>query len=149
MMVMIEKLRLDVPLLLPEVTDTADGCVSRLISLIESRPGVAEVHVTKEPAGTLPQLCIHYDPDAISLPRIRELAKAAGTQIAERIGHVVWEVDGIGHQRRARSIGEMLRALPGVFEAEAILPGTVRVGASRCRCKPEGSHHSGQKAVGT
>lgn len=34
---MIEKLRLDVPLLLPEVTDTADGCVSRLISLIESR----------------------------------------------------------------------------------------------------------------
>ncbi|WP_254557128.1 hypothetical protein, partial [Salmonella enterica] len=75
----------------------------------------------------MPQLCIHYDPDAISLPRIRELAKAAGTQIAERIGHAVWEVDGIGHQRRARSIGETLRALPGVLEAEAILPGTVRV----------------------
>ncbi|RSU55475.1 heavy metal translocating P-type ATPase [Sphingobium yanoikuyae] len=138
MMVMIEKLRLDVPLLLPEVTDTADGCVSRLISLIESRPGVAEVHVTKEPAGTLPQLCIHYDPDAISLPRIRELAKAAGTQIAERIGHAVWEVDGIGHQRRARSIGETLRALPGVFEAEAILPGTVRVEFDRTNTSEDG-----------
>jgi Cd2+/Zn2+-exporting ATPase len=124
---MIEKLRLDVPLLLPEVDDAADGCVQRLISLLESRPGVAEAHVTAAEGENPAQLCIHYDPDTITLPRIRELARASGAEISGKIGHVTWNVSGVTHQRRARSVSDAIRSLPGVLEAEAVLPGTMRI----------------------
>ncbi|MBN9145684.1 MULTISPECIES: heavy metal translocating P-type ATPase [unclassified Novosphingobium] len=124
---MIEKLRLDIPVLLPEVTDAADACVARLIGSLRERAGVIDVHVTAPLQDAPAKLCIHYDQDIIALGRIRELAHAAGVRVAEKFGHANWQVEGIGHQRRARTLGEFLRGLPGVLEAEAELPGTVRV----------------------
>lgn len=47
--------------------------------------------------------------------------------IAERYGHVVWSVKGIRHQRKARTVGEQLRTLPGVLEADANAAGLVRI----------------------
>ncbi|MBY0318684.1 MAG: heavy metal translocating P-type ATPase [Reyranella sp.] len=119
------KLRLDIPILLPEVNDAADACVKRLISEMRGREGIEEVHVATrdgEPA----QLCVHYDAAVLPLPRIRELVTAAGARIAERYGHAVWQLD-IQHERRARTIAEQLRALPGVLEAEASAAGAVRI----------------------
>jgi Zn2+/Cd2+-exporting ATPase len=120
-----DKLRLDIPILLPEVHDAADGCVAWLISEMRGREGVETVHVAArdgEPA----QLCVHYDPAVLPLPRIRELVTAAGAKIAERYGHAVWKLN-IPHERRARTIAQTLRALPGVLEAEASAAGAVRV----------------------
>lgn len=124
---MIEKLQLDIPVLLPEVTDAADACVDRLIASLRGRDGVEEVHVVRQTEGSRAKLCIHFDPGALSLARIREIAKAAGAGISERFGHAVWQVEGITHQRRARTIGDRLRALPGVLDAEADASGDVRV----------------------
>ena len=45
---MTEKLRLDLPLLLPEVPDSRDACVDRLESLITRHPGVTEVHLVEQ-----------------------------------------------------------------------------------------------------
>ena len=123
---MTEKLRLDIPIVLPGVSDAADQCVARLMSELRPRQGVEDVHVTAARDGELPQLCIHYDADVLPLPRIRELVASAGARIAERYGHALWRLD-IPHQRRARTIAERLRALPGVLEAEASASGTVRV----------------------
>ncbi|KPL69860.1 ATPase [Erythrobacter sp. SG61-1L] len=124
---MIQKLRLDIPLLLPDVTDVADACVTRLIGSLESREGVDEIHAIKPSGGEPAKLCIHYEPDRVSLQRIRELAKAAGADLAERFGHVGWDVEGITHQRRARTVTDQLRAIDGVLEAEANVAGVVRV----------------------
>ena len=123
---------MDIPILLPGVPDADDACVARLTSEIHGREGVEEVHVVAglgEPA----QLCIHYDPEIIPLPRIRELVASAGARISERFGHVLWQVDGIGHQRRARTVADRLRALPGVMEAQASAAGLVRVEFDRTR----------------
>lgn len=122
---MSEKLRLDIPILLPEVHDAADACVSRLMSEMRGREGIEEVHVANrdsEPA----QLCVHYDAATLPLPRIRDLVAAAGARIAQRYGHVVWQLD-IRHQRRARTVVERLRTVPGVLEAEAGASGSVRI----------------------
>ncbi|MEP9369963.1 heavy metal translocating P-type ATPase [Xanthobacter sp. VNH20] len=124
---MTEKLRLDIPLLLPNVPDAADACVRRLISEIREREGIEQVHVAADESGELAQLCVHYDPNVMSLARIRELAESAGARITERFGHVVWRVKGITHERRARTVAENLRKLPGVVEANAISSGLVRV----------------------
>ncbi|CEJ15993.1 putative cadmium-transporting ATPase [bacterium YEK0313] len=123
---MTEKLRLDIPILLPEVTDTADRCVDRLMSEMRGREGVENAHVVPAQDGQAAQLCIHFDPAILPLPRIRELVTAAGAGISERFGHATWRLD-IPHERRARTIAEKLRALPGVLEAEASAAGTVRV----------------------
>jgi Cd2+/Zn2+-exporting ATPase len=123
---------MDIPILLPGVPDADDACVARLTSEIHGREGVEEVHVVAglgEPA----QLCIHYDPEIMPLPRIRELVASAGARISERFGHVLWQVGGIGHQRRARTVADRLRALPGVMEAQASAAGLVRVEFDRTR----------------
>lgn len=123
---MTEKLRLDVPILLPEVSNAADACIARHTSELGARQGVENVHVVAAHDDQPSQLCIHYDAGILSLPRIRELVTSTGARIAERYGHVLWQLD-IPHQRRARTLAERLRALPGVLEAEASASGTVRV----------------------
>ena len=131
---MTEKARLDLPVILPGVADTADRCVSRLIALLTARPGINDAHVQ---AGNgeeaVPQLCVHYDPEAISLARIREMVKSAGAEITAQFGHVVWQLEGISHQRRARTVADRVSALPGVIEADANAAGTIRIEFNRGR----------------
>jgi len=124
---MTEKLRLDIPVVLPGVADEADACVSRLTADLEARDGVEKVHVLA-PDGEQPaQLCLHFDPDKLPLARVREIAGAAGAQITARFGHLTWNVSGIGHERRARTIAEKLRSLNGVMEAAATSAGVVHI----------------------
>ena len=51
-----EKLKLDLPVLLPEIPDLKDQCVSRLTGTLEGREGIFRVHVKSEE--NPPQLCI-------------------------------------------------------------------------------------------
>lgn len=103
---MIQKLRLDIPLLLPDVTADADAdaCVTRLVGSLESRPGIEQAHVVAAEVGAPATLCVHFDPQVVTLSRIRELARASGAEIADRFGHAIWQVDGSPiNAERARS----------------------------------------------
>lgn len=124
---MTEKLKLEIPLVLPDIPDENDGCVQRLTANLVARQGIDQTHVLAAEDDKPALLCIHYDPEIISLSRIRNIAQAAGAAIAERYGHLLWSVEGIGHQRKARSVGEQLRKLPGVLEAGANVAGTLRI----------------------
>lgn len=130
---MTDKLELDIPVLLPEVPDEADACVGRLVSTLSAKPGVDRVHVLPAAGDAPAKLCIHFDPAALPLPRVREMVRAAGAEISGRYGHAAWDVKGIGHERRARTIGETLCAIPGVLQANASSAGTVRVEFDRER----------------
>ena len=115
---MSDQLRLDIPLLLPEVADTADRCVARLMGELEGRDGVDKVHVVRSSDGSPPQLCIHYRPDILPLERVRQLARSAGAELTGQYQHLFWDdLEGVGHARRARTIGLKLREMPGVIEA--------------------------------
>ena len=61
---MAEKLRLDMQVLLPEIRDEADACVGRLISELEGKSGIEDVHLRPAADEKPAQLCIHYDPQA-------------------------------------------------------------------------------------
>jgi len=97
------KLRLDIPVLLPEVDNIADACVARLTSDLEARQGVETVHLVAAKGEKPAKLCVHFDPEVLPLTRIREIAQSAGAQITARFGHLTWNVSGIGHERRGRS----------------------------------------------
>ena len=124
---MSDHLRLDIPLILPEIASETDACVSRLIDELQGREGVSKVHVVAAAGDQNAQLCIHYDPDVLPLARIRQLAASAGATLTERFGHIDWKVDGISHQRRARSVSAGLLQVNGVIEADASAAGTVHV----------------------
>ena len=131
------KLRLDIPVLLPEVPDAADACVVRLIASLAGRDGIGEAHVVPATDGQDAQLCVHYAPDALSLARIKKLVTGAGASITEKFGHILWKVEGIGHERRARSVTEQLQSEAGVLEADASSAGLVRIEFNRDATSPE------------
>ncbi|GLT01126.1 ATPase [Sphingobium jiangsuense] len=124
---MTEKLKLDIPVLLPDVADETDQCVSRLIAMLKGRPGVEAAHVIAAAKDEPAKLCVHYAPDQLSLVRIRDMVEAAGASITGRYGHASWSVRGIRHQRRARTIGDRLSAITGILEASASAAGMVHV----------------------
>ncbi|MEN9110983.1 MULTISPECIES: heavy metal translocating P-type ATPase [Xanthomonas] len=119
------KLRLDIPVVLPHVRDAADACIERLQSELLARPGVDRVHIRPAEGEGLGQLCVHFDPQVMSLARIRELTQAAGARVTESFGHLTWTVTGIGHERRARTVAEQMSSVFGVLEARASSAGTV------------------------
>lgn len=124
---MTEKLRLDIPVLLPGLPDSSDPCVERLLSELRGKEGVEAAHIKTANVDSDSQICVHYDPAAISLARIRELVTSTGAVISSRFGHVLWQLKGVWHERRARTVASQLRALPGVIEAEVSASGIARV----------------------
>ncbi|HMM30089.1 MAG TPA: HAD-IC family P-type ATPase, partial [Aggregatilineaceae bacterium] len=123
---MTDPLRIDIPLVLPEVTDAADRCVGRLLADLQAREGVSKAHVVAASESAPPQLCVHYDPSVLTLPRIRQLVIAAGAQVSAQFGHAIWHV-GAPHARRARSLTEHLRSIPGVLDGAVSASGVARV----------------------
>ncbi|WP_343622752.1 heavy metal translocating P-type ATPase [Roseateles puraquae] len=121
-----QKLRLDLPLVLPDIHGTDDPCVKRLQSKLVGRPGIDEAHVTGAEEGK-PQLCVHYDPNVISLGRLRELVESEGLALTDRFAHVLARVNVPMHARFAQRIADQLRAVDGVIEADVSPGGVVRL----------------------
>jgi len=59
------------------------------------------------------QLCIHYDPSVASVARVREIAQGAGARLTEHFGHVLWDLEGVQDERRARTVTGLLSRLQG------------------------------------
>ncbi|WP_423128509.1 heavy metal translocating P-type ATPase [Gaoshiqia sp. Z1-71] len=122
-----KKLKLEIPLILPEVPDEKDQCVQELISLLQEQKGLEEVHVSEASDDGVPQLCFHYDPELISIARLRTIARQTGASITEKTGHKLIGVEGIRHPRHARLIERKLRSVKGIIEASVSGSGMVRV----------------------
>jgi Cd2+/Zn2+-exporting ATPase len=125
-----DKLKLNLPVLLPDIPDVEDKCVTRLISILEGRNGIIRAHI-KSNGEPNSQLCIHFDPDVITLHRIKNLARQAGAQLHDTFGHLLVEVEGIRHTRHARTITRRLQRLEGVVDAYAGATGWVRIEFNR------------------
>lgn len=85
------------------------------------------VHVTAATGSEPAKLCIHYDSQVISLSEVRGIAERAGARLTGRFGHLHWAVKGLQHQRRARTIVERLKRIPGVLDAQATVAGPFRI----------------------
>jgi Cd2+/Zn2+-exporting ATPase len=128
--------RLDLPILLPGISDEADACVARLISLLESRDGVDSIHVL--PANSIPPtggvhdslaphtrmspsaaLCLHYDPERLTLNQIADMALRAGAAISARYSHATLAIRAVGAEDEGGRIEHGLLSLAGVTAASA------------------------------
>jgi Cd2+/Zn2+-exporting ATPase len=122
-----KKLQIDLTMLLPDVPDQKDQCVQRLMGLLDGRPGIDKVHIRSKTVDHPDQLCIHYNPQTISLDRVQTLARQAGADITHRYGHYVGRLQGIWHARQARTVSEQISRWPGVLEASVSASGAVHL----------------------
>lgn len=120
-------LQIDIPLLLPDAPDAADACTERLVVELTGRDGVSWVHVLAADGDQPAKLCIHHDPEILSLGRIKEIAEGAGAQVTKHFGRVLWQLEGVTSARRARTVTEHLLRQPGVQEATVSAGGAVRI----------------------
>ncbi|MFN7917395.1 MAG: hypothetical protein U0Q55_18765 [Vicinamibacterales bacterium] len=84
---LVANLRLDLPVLLPEAPDAKDACVRRVEELLQQHDGVLSTHVLDSAAGS--KLCIHFDPDRLTIERVEQMARLVGMSVHERYGHGV------------------------------------------------------------
>jgi Cd2+/Zn2+-exporting ATPase len=127
------KLHLEIPVVLTDAADHCVRCVDHLVASLRGRPGVLDVHLVREADVSAGTLCIHYDPDQLSLSRIEELARAAGAQISARYAHRTWRVAGVRHAHAARRLARQLNAEPGVLHADVSAAGVATVEFDRER----------------
>ena len=125
-----KKVTIDLPVILPDVPDTDDPCVSRLIGALENREGITYAHVKLDGKNEF-VLCVHFNPDVITLQRIKNIARVIGAQLNDQFGHLMVEVEGIRYQRRSRSITDRIKKLKGVVDAYAAATGWVRIEFNR------------------
>ena len=110
-----EKVELQLSLILPGIRDDRDACVQRLIDVLEPQT-LERIHVVNEDGATL---CFHYDPEKLSVDRVRELVRVAGARISERYQHEVLRIDGMDCNTCATVIEHSLSRLDGVLEVAA------------------------------
>ena len=111
---MTEKLKLDLPLVLPDVADERDACVGRLTRLLQAE-GLELAHLAHENGNV--RLCLHYDPQRFSVSRVRDLTQAAGAKIGDRFRHENLRIDGMDCPTCATVIEHALQRMDGVLEA--------------------------------
>jgi Cd2+/Zn2+-exporting ATPase len=111
-----QKIKIDLFVLLPEITDARDACVRRLESLLGRERGIEKTHVVGENGQAL-QLCLHFDPRTISIAQVGRLAKAAGAKLTEQFGHAVISVRVTGGEDEFRRVEQLLCAQPGTLSA--------------------------------
>ncbi|MBI5029286.1 MAG: cadmium-translocating P-type ATPase [Chloroflexi bacterium] len=114
------ELELDIPILLPQIESDRDQCVARLQDALAGKRGIDHVHVHNDRAPA--QLCLHYDPDLVSLAEVQRLAERAGATVANRYNHDLLELDGMDCGDCALVVEHGLARLDGVLAASVNYP---------------------------
>lgn len=122
----------ELPVVLPGIHHE-DNCVRRLVDELLDTAGISRAHVRGASAASAGILCIHYDPEQISLQRVRELATSMGVGLGQQYGHLSVELGSAVHARKARMIAGQLLSLPGIIEATTSPAGGVSIEYDRAK----------------
>jgi Zn2+/Cd2+-exporting ATPase len=109
-------LRLDLDLILPTI-DAADRCAELLTERLSATRGIAQAHIVRD--GSEAQLCLHYDPNLLTLSKLQRIAKEMGASVSQRFRHEQIAFVGLDAADAADSVAQTLARLPGVLHANA------------------------------
>lgn len=128
--------RVELSLLLPEAPDARDACVSRLEALLLQEKGITRTHLPEQAGARA--LCIHYDPEFVTLAQVERLAVTAGATVSRQFGHVLLALRAVDSEDAARRIEMTLSSLAGVLAVEVNLAAQfARIEFNRDQTSPE------------
>jgi len=107
-----EKLKLEIPVLLPD-NGECEHCVTRLQEALLAYKGVTKAHV--DTSGETPRLCLHYDPNLISLVQVERAAREAGLAVQNRYRHRMLNLSGMDCADCALTLERGVGQLDGVL----------------------------------
>ncbi|WP_343306306.1 heavy metal translocating P-type ATPase [Chitinophaga niabensis] len=122
-----EKIKIDLDLLLPEIPDERDACVQRIISMMQNHKGIAKAHLLPGNGKDEAKLCFHFDPDQISLEQIQTYAREAGAAITKQYGHLMVEVEKIREMMVAGVVEGQLKKVPALVDVSVSATGNIRI----------------------
>jgi Cd2+/Zn2+-exporting ATPase len=108
-----QTVKLDIPLLLPGVADANDECISKLQYALENHHGIRRVHIKDDT--NPPQLCLHFDPNLVSLATVQRIAREAGSDFGKRYRHEGIAFHGLNTADAADVLTQLLADLPGML----------------------------------
>lgn len=122
-----EKIKIDLDLLLSEIPDERDACVQRIISMMQNHKGIAKAHLLPGNEKDEAKLCFHFDPDQISLEQIQTYAREAGAAITKQYGHLMVEVEKIREMMEAGVVEGQLKKVPALVDVSVSATGNIRI----------------------
>jgi len=111
-----DKYRLDLDLLLPDLEE-GDKCEEMLTGRLAHTRGVSQAHIVREDGHG--ELCLHYDPNLVSLSKIQRMAEEAGVEITSRYRHEAIPLENMMGADAAASLTRSLESMPGMLHANA------------------------------
>ncbi len=108
-------IELEIPLLLPGIEDERDECLTRLETSLQNRKGILRAHLERDKSPV--DLCLHYDPNQLTLPEVKRIAERAGAQIANRFHHATIPIEGMDCSDCSMAIEHSVGRMEGVLSA--------------------------------
>ena len=106
--------RVELPVVLPDVDHHEDQCVERLREKLSQRRGVGEAHLERDHGRTT--LCLHYDADQLTLRDVTRAIERAGGEVTKRYRHESLWITGMDSPDAAAALEPVLRRLPGIVD---------------------------------
>ena len=113
---MAEQLRLDLDIVLPTI-DPDDTCAQLLTRRLATTKGIEQAHIVRDNGAA--QLCLHYDPNQVTLDKVRRMVTDAGATLSDRYRHEQIAFIGLDAADAADSVAQEIARLPGVLHARA------------------------------
>ncbi len=105
-------LQLNLGLILPKM-DEHDDCSQFLLERLEHTRGIIKAHLVEEDDSA--KLCLHFDPNLISLGTLEQLTKNAGAEVSERYKHEQIQFSRLNTADSALSLERHLAGLKGML----------------------------------
>ena len=103
-----------VPLLLPE-QENCNQCIEQLLERLRSHKGIAQAHLHTDHQPV--DLCIHYDPNMVSLGAVKRIAQSTGAELRNGYHHEEIPFVGLNSADSAIPLAQELERLPGMLHA--------------------------------
>ncbi|MBN8590647.1 MAG: heavy metal translocating P-type ATPase [Anaerolineae bacterium] len=111
---MSKMLQIDLVLLLPDM-ESGDECITFLTDRLVQQKGIEQAHILRENGRT--DLCLHFDPNLVSLSDLKRLVTDASAQLSRQYRHEQIAFARLNAADAGLSLERVLRELDGMIHA--------------------------------
>ena len=103
------------------IEDDCEHCLDELQRMLSVRTGISKVHLTSEP----PRLCLHFDPNLVTVSAVERMARDVGGELQGRFHHQRFRLLTTHSADFAGSLERQLSDLEGVLHANVNLASSI------------------------
>jgi len=113
-------IEIEIQLLLPGIKDEKDECLARLESALQNRKGILRAHLEREKSPV--DICLHYDPNLLTITEVQGIAERAGARIVNRYHHDSIPIEGMDCSDCSLVLEHSIKRLQGVVTVNVNYP---------------------------